>query len=282
VHTVVFVTSDGDNVHWLHDGWLSQIWKAKERGSFPLALGLNPSQRDLGQPLIEWLYANSTVNDSFVAMTSGGYAMLDAVPASVRVSNAELLDGCMADLGLSVFVGFADGSSSNSNSSHGGSSNYEGGKVDPETKDDDAIWLPYLQQPHIDGAFHWSNSDRLHMQDGFCYCGSPERYPETVRWVEGKPVVVGRISLDRPSGSPPSKHEQCGSPETVSHVLNGKIRDNSTEAFSMVPVRVHGSDAVQLSDVVRTIELLDNGVEVVDAFEFVKRLNTLRPRTAAI
>jgi hypothetical protein len=68
----------------------------------------------------------------------------------------------------------------------------------------------------------------------------------------------------------------------VSHVLNGKIRDNSTEAFSMVPVRVHGSDAVQLSDVVRTIELLDNGVEVVDAFEFVKRLNTLRPRTAAI
>ena len=276
VHTVVFVTSGGDNVHWLHDGWLSQIWKAKERGTFPLALGLNPSQRDLGQPLIEWIYANSTVNDSFVAMTSAGYAMLDALPPSVRVSNAELLDGCMADLGLSVFVGFADGSSSN-NRSHRGSSKYEGNKVQTEAEVDDAIWAPYLRQPHIDGAFHWSNSDRLHMQDGVCYCGSPERYPETVRWVEGKPLVVGRIALDRRSGSLPGQYEQCGSPETVSHALNEKVRGNSTEAFSMVPVRVHGSGAVRLSDVLRTIELLENGVEVVDAFEFVKRLNTLRP-----
>lgn len=271
------MTSDGGNVPWLHDGWLSRVWQAKERGNFPLAIGLNPAQRDLGQPLIEWLYANSTVNDSFIAMTSAGYAMLDAVPPSVRVSNAKLLDGCMQDLGLSVFVGFADGDSSN-NSSHRDSSHNETDRVvqketaEEEEKEEDAIWSPYLRQPNIDGAFQWSN-----MHDGFCYC-TPER--ATVRWVEGKPLVVGHIALDRPSGSPPGKHDQCGSPETVSHALNGKDRGNSTEAFSMVPVRVHGNDAVQLSDVVRTIELLDSGVEVVDAFEFVKRLKTLRPGSA--
>ena len=86
-------------------------------------------------------------------------------------------------------------------------------------------------------------------------------------------VALNAAALSHAMG----KYEQCGSPETVSHALNGKVRGNSTEAFSMVPVRVHGSGAVRLSDVLRTIELLENGVEVVDAFEFVKRLNTLRP-----
>ena len=77
-----------------------------------------------------------------------------------------------------------------------------------------------------------------------------------------------------------AKRKQCGTPETVANALNGERRgDNTTEAFSMVPVRVHGTDPVRLSDVLRTIELLDNnGVEVVDAFEFVKRLSALRPR----
>ena len=62
VHTVTFVLSDGDNVHWLHDGWLSEIWTSKLRGSFALSLGFNPSERDLGQPLVEWLYQNATSN----------------------------------------------------------------------------------------------------------------------------------------------------------------------------------------------------------------------------
>ena len=53
---------------------------------------------------------------------------------------------------------------------------------------------------------------------------------------------------------------------------------NAQTGFSMVPVRIHGSAPADLADVKATIALLEHGVEVVDAFEFVRRLKRAAPR----
>lgn len=46
----------------------------------------------------------------------------------------------------------------------------------------------------------------------------------------------------------------------------------------MVPVRIHGTNPAGLDDIAKAIALLDDGVEVVGAFEFVERLRAARPR----
>ena len=46
----------------------------------------------------------------------------------------------------------------------------------------------------------------------------------------------------------------------------------------MVPVRIHGTKPAGLGDIAKAIALLDDGVEVVGAFEFVERLQAARPR----
>ena len=106
-----------------------------------------------------------------------------------------------------------------------------------------------------------------------------------MRWVadgeqEGgsKPVVVAQIALWDPAGQTPSKYKECGTAKSVAAFLNAAPRDRkSVSSFSMVPVRIHGSQPAGTVDVARAIALLDPGVEVVDAFEFVRRLTSLAP-----
>ena len=126
--------------------------------------------------------------------------------------------------------------------------------------------------------------------DGNCYCGEGKgegkgegEYPN-VRWVttrtgETKPVVVGRTALWDP-GNTAGKHPQCGNAATVAATLNAQARDstNAQTGFSMVPVRIHGAAPAGLADVKAAIALLDPEVEVVDAFEFVRRLKLAAPR----
>ena len=252
VHTVVFVTSDGDNVHWLHDGWLSQVWEDPDRGTFPVAMGLSPAERDLGQPLLEYLYHNQSANDSFVAMCTGGYAMMEHFPVDMRAKNAKYLAGYMGSLGMSTFVGFADDASA-------------------------ALWRPYMEHDEIDAAFHWTKTD------GHCYSGAA-MYPN-VRWVKtsagvAKPVVVGRMSLWSLGSTGMGKYPQCGDAAAVASMLNKQARDgaDAQTGFSMIPVRVHGTQHAGLADVKATMALLEPGVEVVDAFEFVRRLKLIAPR----
>jgi hypothetical protein len=253
VHTVTFVLSDGDNVHWLHDGWLSEIWTAPLRGKLPLSIGFNPAERDLGQPLVEWLYTNSTANDSFVAMCPGGYAMMEWFEPAVVTQVAATLAGYMLDMDMAAFIGFAD-------------------STGPET------WAPFLAHDEIEAAFHWIK------EDGACYSADPRKY-DNVKWVGpvGKPVVRGRISLWDPAPTDAeAKHpEFCGTPESVAAVLNKQKRNGNDPqgGFSMVPVRIHGSKPAGLVDIAKTISLLEKGgVEVVNAFEFLTRLQAAKPK----
>ena len=64
-------------------------------------------------------------------MCPGGYAMMEFFPAEMRAKNAEYVAGYMGSLGMSTFVGFANDAS-------------------PD------LWQPYLEQPEIDAAFHWT------------------------------------------------------------------------------------------------------------------------------
>ena len=107
--------------------------------------------------------------------------------------------------------------------------------------------------------------------------------PDPLRWVLGskgdtpKPVIIGRASLWFPGTD--VAQGACGNAVSIAKLLNSLPRD-ATDAqwgFSMVPVRIHGNNPARLADVARTIELLKPGVEVVDAFEFVRRLRSIAP-----
>lgn len=246
VHTVTFVLSASPS-HWLSAGWLSKVWNSPCRGRFPIAMGFNSAERDLSQPLVEYLYENATVNDSFVAMCPAGNAILDHLSPEARRKTATTLAGYMADMDMSVLVGFADTA---------------------ETE----VWTSFLAERQIDAAFHWVPTK--------CYTSSSNPNFANVMFVNDKPVVRGRISLWATTGTINSELagiNKCGSPQLVARTLNSMPKTNDPQSgFSMVPVRMFGNGSASLMDISRTIDLLDPDVEVVSPNEFVQRLQHAR------
>ena len=181
--------------------------------------------------------------------------MMEWFSDGMRQATAKKLATYMLDMDMRTFIGFADSATP-------------------------SVWSTFLEQDQIDAAFHWIK------EDGACYSADPDLY-ENVQWVKAagaisKPVVRGRVSLwdPQPTSSEQKHPHLCGTPESVAKVLNALPRDSSDaqSGFSMVPVRIHGSRPVQLEDVAKAISMLEDGVEVVGAFEFVERLQGARGR----
>ena len=75
-HTVCLVMSDGDNLQWiLNDFMTSDKWYASfRRGKFPFSFGLPASTVDIASPALVYYYKNMKKTDEFIMELSGlGY-----------------------------------------------------------------------------------------------------------------------------------------------------------------------------------------------------------------
>ena len=74
VHTACFLMSDGDNVQWLLDGFVTdeRWWGSADRGAVPLGWTLSATTADLAPAVPAHLYGTASPVDRFVAGASGG------------------------------------------------------------------------------------------------------------------------------------------------------------------------------------------------------------------
>ncbi len=76
-HYVSLMVTDGDNVGFLQNTmWNEQYYGNGLRGAYPLTWEMSPSLVKFAPPILEWYLSHATVNDSFVAGSSGkGYIL---------------------------------------------------------------------------------------------------------------------------------------------------------------------------------------------------------------
>lgn len=82
-HYISIMMSDGDNIQtWYNTFVTSSKYMAAERADFKMSWSINPSLMDLGANVIDYVYRNQDVNDSFVCSVSGqGYMNPQVYPA---------------------------------------------------------------------------------------------------------------------------------------------------------------------------------------------------------
>lgn len=208
VHYATFLFTDGDNVQWMHNGFLlnTQWWGSPVRGQIPLGWGLSPTLRDLSPTLAEYLVesaaATRPARDVFVAMSPIGYCYPSLYSASARATNAVRLARYMRDLDLRHVI-----------------------ILDKYAFETPSVYLPYLQQPQIEAIFSW---------DAF---GNYARYAGAIQWQNGKPIISAFTNLWGSSG-----------PAEVAAALNARPRNpHSPAGYSMVDVHAwsHSVESVR-------------------------------------
>ena len=197
VHYATFIFTDGDNVQWFHNAFLSSTnwWGSPARGLVPVGWGLSPCLRDLSPTIVERLYEEASITQPatniFVAMSPIGYAYPSLMSAGARATNASRLSGYLRDLGLSSLV-----------------------VLDKSGFETPSVYEPYLQQDTLNAIFYW---------DAF---GDYAKYKGAVHWLAGKPVISAFTTLWGANG-----------PVQVATALNQRTRNPSTtEGYSMVAV----------------------------------------------
>ncbi len=162
VHTVCFLMSDGDNLNWLINEFISQPnwYGSSDRGCCNMGWTITPALSELMPTVMKYYYdhASNTPNkqDNFVASASGTGYIFPNQYLDLN-SYATLLNEYMqkADLRILNILG----------------SNY-----------DDTYMLPFLQQPNIDAIFYYDYSNYSALQ-GAIYT------------VNGKPVIGARYNF---------------------------------------------------------------------------------------
>lgn len=208
-HYVAFHFTDGDNVEFVdgeHPGYefytCPYFWGAKSRGSVPVGYGIGPDQRDLGQTVVEHLYATASnksgAEDFFVATEPVGYTYVSRMSEAGRAENARRLGSFMHDMDLDILnmVVYRD-----------------------DFKDPDQYFGPYLGVEEVKAIFAY-NWDGGYENNG------------TIYWVAGqggvkKPIISGRYAL------------WVKGVQEVTSLLNQQVaKTESAAGYSLVPVSV--------------------------------------------
>ena len=98
VHTVAFITSDGDNIQILqHKDFIDDDhYNSPLRGSIPVGWSYAPVMTELMPTLFEWVRSNLTANDSLSAAPSGtGYAFPALFPPAQAAAFARITGALM-------------------------------------------------------------------------------------------------------------------------------------------------------------------------------------------
>lgn len=94
VHTVCLIMSDGDNMQWLVNDFISSDkWFSSDiRGSFDMGWGLPATAIDVTAPIVDYLYDTMSESDEFIMQLSGlGYTFPSKWDSSARMQMAEVL-----------------------------------------------------------------------------------------------------------------------------------------------------------------------------------------------
>jgi hypothetical protein len=208
VHYATFVFTDGDNVQWFHNAFLSntQWWANPHRGHVPLGWGIPPTLRDLSPTIVEHLYAEAAASrpstDVFLAMSPVGYCYPSLMSPETRAKNAVRLAGYMRDLGLRLLV-----------------------VLDKAGFEKPGTFAPYLQQPEIKGLFYWDVD------------GDYAKYRGSIHWENRKPIISAFTTLWGEQG-----------PVQVAAAIRQRPRDpRLAEGYSMVAVHAwsHSVESVR-------------------------------------
>lgn len=208
VHYVSFVFTDGDNVQWMHNGFLvnTQWWASPHRGQIPVGWGISPTLRDLSPTVLERLYADAAgrrpANDVFCAMSPIGYCYPALMSAQARATNAARLNRYLQDIGSDILI-----------------------VLDKSGFETPSVYEAYFRQPALNAIFYW---------DAF---GDYAKYAGAVRWTGRKPLISAFTSLWGANG-----------PAQVADKLKQRSKNpSSTDGYSLVAVHAwsHGVDSIR-------------------------------------
>jgi hypothetical protein len=215
VHYVTFIFTDGDNVQWFQNAFLTSTnwWGSPSRGQVPVGWGLSPCLRDLAPTIVERLYAEASVtkpaSNVFVAMSPMGYCYPSLMTAGARATNAARLSGYLRDLGLSALV-----------------------VLDKSGFETPSIYEPYLRQAPLEAIFYW---------DAF---GDYAKYQGAVKWVGEKPIISAYTTLWEAKG-----------PAQVAAALNQRSRDPTRiTGYSMVAVHAWSHTVASIQQCVNLLD----------------------------
>lgn len=197
-HYVAILMSDGDNLQWLQDNFtakngqpsLNEKWFGYEhRGNWPMSWTMSPAALDLNPTILEYLYAEATSNDEFVAGPSGyAYANMAQYQdtKSFAKATADYMKNC--DLQYVNVLDYYDCDASK--------------------------FKQLMKQSQIKGAV-WCNRDLYMSGHG------------SVDWIKGKPIVSMREGLWSNVDAEGKKVHEDLSPKSVAERISGYPKDPS-------------------------------------------------------
>lgn len=233
-HTVAFLMTDGDNIQWLLQSFISsEWWQSPLRGSFPLGWTLSPALSLLSPMTAHYIASTASSNDSFVAAPSGiGYTNPDIWPTNDHDTSlsqfASLTAQTMRDTMNMTICNIIGQTYSDSASE----------VMLNENQMEALFWYDYYSYSSENGTIRWINTQS-----------------------SKKPVIGARFQLW--SGT-------FDNPSQLAAKLNAMPNDPTSEfGYSLVAVHVWTDGVANVS---KTISMLQDHVEVVTPVELVKRI----------
>ena len=103
-HVVSFVTTDGDNVQWLLNGFLESTWYGSPaRGKCPITWTISPSLAWISPSTFSIITSTATPNDTFITSVSGySYSYPSLIPALQLAASVNTTFEAMQSAGLEM------------------------------------------------------------------------------------------------------------------------------------------------------------------------------------
>ncbi len=161
VHTVCLILSDGDNMQWLTNDFLtSEKWYAsKLRGEFPMGWGVPATAIDMTAPILSYLYGSQSQNDEFIMELSGlGYTF----PSKWRSTEREKMAATLSEYMVRSDLKYAE--------------------ILDDHGFDTRTLSAFTKQEGIDGLFYIDY-------------GNYAEYGGKILWSNGKPIVSAKYRL---------------------------------------------------------------------------------------
>ena len=238
VHYVTFILSDMDNI-LTEIGTNSfysnpRFYRNPHRGQFPMSWGMAPSLVELSPAGLDLWYSQATPKDVFVAYCGLGYFYPSVAP--YMQTHALRLSKFMerADLKTILLID----------------------RLLPDAKLDNSYyekikWFTSLQR--IRGFFYL---------EYVAYASHQGK----IFWFDGKPLVTARFDLREEQFYPAVRSTARSLADSINQLPKDPA---SLDGYTMVTVHAWSRN---LDDIYNTIQLLDHGVRVVDAEEFIEQL----------
>lgn len=240
VHTVCLILSDGDNMQWLTNDFLSsEKWFAsKVRGDFPLGWGVPPTAIDVTAPILSYLYGKQTPNDEFIMQLSGiGYTFPSRWSSSAKAEMANQLSEYMIRSDLKYAEILDDHGFTTRNLS------------------------VFTKQEGIQGLFYIDY-------------GNYAEYGGKILWSNGKPIVSARYRLwggvDDGSIAAISRKINTASTDPTSADSYSFIIVHAWSGDNGKGTVVEGGNT--MNGIKNLIESFDSDVQVVTPSEFMNRI----------